>query len=143
MLTLTRLDAMKLASEYAIKIRFQNRMSNSRAALEGAAYAWKNGQFDLYHDAAFRTYFEEGKDIGNSKVLSSIAEECGLDPDDFSMALREKYFSEDIDMFLNDANRVLIQAVPTFLHDNRRLIGIQNKEMMKSFMKSGVENERS
>ena len=62
-------------------VRFgpQPLMSNSRLAMQGGEFAKDHGKYDVYHEAVFRAFFTDCKDIGDRSVILEIAGEVGLD----------------------------------------------------------------
>ena len=59
----------------------------TRLAFEGWYFACGQGKGDAYADAMYRAYFMEELDIGDVKVLASIAARLGLDEGAFTAAL--------------------------------------------------------
>ena len=53
---------------------------NSHLALVGAKYAEAHGVGDAYHDAVFRAYWQEAKDISDTAVLAEIADFVRIRP---------------------------------------------------------------
>ena len=54
---------------------------NSRLAQELGAWADTQPGGDAIHDALFRAYFVDARNIGDPEVLVEIAQSVGLDPD--------------------------------------------------------------
>lgn len=84
----------------------------SRAAHEAAAFAQTHGRFDAMHEALFRAFFEEGRDIGRNEVLAEIAGSVGLDPRQLTIALEEKRFSAMVEEDQQLALRLGVSGVP-------------------------------
>lgn len=67
----------------------------------------------------FRAYFEEGRDVGDQRVLTEIATEAGMDAE-----LVAKLLAEDADLELVEredalAHKMGISGVPTFIFANK------------------------
>ncbi len=67
---------------------------NTSLAHEATAYAKEKGRDGEFHHAAARAYWEQGVDLGDRKVLQSIAQESGLDWADLSAALDSGRFRQ-------------------------------------------------
>lgn len=86
-------------------------------------WAGSSGCQDAVVNALFKAYFEDGKDIGDIDVLTSIAAETGMDAE-----LVNRLFHEgaDLDLIGKDdmlAREMGIQGVPTFIVDSKFPIG--------------------
>lgn len=68
-----------MAAERGMRLKLPPVQPRSRLAFEAVAHAREQGRFDAMHEALFRAFFEDGRDIGRPGVLADIAGECGLD----------------------------------------------------------------
>jgi predicted DsbA family dithiol-disulfide isomerase len=80
-----------MARERGMTLKLPPVQPRSRKAMEAAAYAQSQGKFDAMHEAIFRAFFEEGRDIGQTEVLLDIADSIGLRPE----ALRKAFDEHD------------------------------------------------
>ncbi|MFC1515990.1 DsbA family protein, partial [Thermodesulfobacteriota bacterium] len=55
---------------------------NSRLAQEMGKWAESNGKGDEFHDAVFRAYFADGRNIAEATVLVAVADSVGLNGQD-------------------------------------------------------------
>jgi predicted DsbA family dithiol-disulfide isomerase len=79
----------------------------------------------------FAAYFEDGRDIGDTKVLVSVATDAGLDPELIAQLLSTDDDREVIEREDMLAHRMGISGVPTFIFDNKFAIsGAQEPEMI-------------
>ncbi|BDT60860.1 DSBA oxidoreductase [Massilia varians] len=76
-----------MAAERGMRLKLPPVQPRSRLAFEAVAHAREQGHFDAMHEALFRAFFEDGRDIGNPGVLADIAQETGLDRQGVSEAL--------------------------------------------------------
>ena len=134
-ISIARENATRLAQKLGLKLVFPNRISKSRFALEGAEFARDNNQFDKYHEAVFHAYFIEGKEIGDLDVLADLAETCELDKENFIEAMERRYYAQRVDALMEEARRLLICALPTFIIGKKRLIGVQPLETFSNVLK--------
>jgi predicted DsbA family dithiol-disulfide isomerase len=100
----------------------------SRKALEAAAFADSHGRFNAMHEALFRAFFEQGRDIGDLDTLCEIGREAGLDAQALRQALGDGRHTAEVEgderlalqlgvsgvpvMFLRLANAPWEQALP-------------------------------
>lgn len=77
-----------------------------------------------YHDALFHAYFTENRTVSARSVLVEIADEIGLDPEEFDRALTEHGDDEERAVFADHHRAVElgINAVPAVVVDGRFLV---------------------
>ena len=112
----------------------RTRTYNSRLAQELAKWAESQGKGDVFHAAAFRTYFVDGKNIARMENLIDIAVSVSLDPDEARRVFEERTYREAVDADWQRAHQLGITAVPTFLYGKGRLVGAQPYEALKQFV---------
>ncbi len=76
-----------MAAERGMTLKLPPVQPRSRLAFEAVAHAREQGRFDTMHEALFRAFFEDGRDIGNPGVLADIAEQTGVDRQGLTEAL--------------------------------------------------------
>jgi predicted DsbA family dithiol-disulfide isomerase len=106
------LDARVIAEGRAEGIEFAfdriERTPNTSAAHQLIAIAPDQ---EKVVDALFRAYFEEAKDIGDSKVLADIAAQCGVE----GWPAR----AQDLSKLEEEVRAMGISAVPTFIFERK------------------------
>ena len=107
---------------------------NSRMAQELGKWAEDQGKGDAFHHAAFKAYFEEGRNIAQEGVLMEMAVRAALDPKEAQKIMRQRAFSEAVDDDWRRAFELDIRAVPTFLMGGRRLVGAQSYDVLERFV---------
>jgi predicted DsbA family dithiol-disulfide isomerase len=85
-----------MARERGMALKLPPVQPRSRKAMEAAAYAQSQGKSDEMHEALFRAFFEEGRDIGQTDVLLDIGESVGLQRDALRKALDENAFAAQV-----------------------------------------------
>jgi predicted DsbA family dithiol-disulfide isomerase len=79
-----------------------------------------------------RAFFQEEQDIGDSEVLTQLAEEVGLNREQFREALETRQYKEAHQTALYYTHKEAgISAVPTFIVEGQRLQGLQSKETLE------------
>ena len=68
----------KVANEVGLPLGKRERTFNSRLAQELGKWAESEGKGYQFHNAVFRAYFVDGKNIGKTPVLVDIAESLSL-----------------------------------------------------------------
>ncbi len=87
----------------------------SRRAHEAAAFARDKGRFSQMNAVVFRAFFEQGKDIGSTEVLATLAADAGLNGDELREALAQGRYGAQV---LNDeamARELGLSGVPASL----------------------------
>ena len=69
--------------QYGLEINAGPFGVDSRPALIGAKFAEAQGIGGAYHDAIFRAYWQEAKNIEDREVLREVATAVGLESDQF------------------------------------------------------------
>lgn len=125
-------------------IRFgpQERLSNSRAALEAGELAKEAGLFEEFHAAIFRAYFTDCRDIGSREVLLDVAREVGLDEAALVAALDAGTYHDRLEETTQKAQAEGITGVPTFLIEGYGSItGAQPIETIRQALRAAQSKE--
>ena len=116
---------------------------DSSAALEGAEVARDAGAFRKYHDTIFQAAFEEGIDIGDLRVLDSIARKSGIDSARFRSALQTHQMAPRIEEYRREADEFSALGYPTFILGDYPLIGIQLIATMRQVISRFIRQRRA
>lgn len=111
---------------------------NSRLAQELGKWAEVEGRGDAFHQAMFKAYFAEGKNIADEEVLLDVAASVSLDKVEAKRIFRDRVFKDAVDVDWRRAFELGITAAPTFLMDIRRLVGAQSYEVLERFISNRV-----
>jgi predicted DsbA family dithiol-disulfide isomerase len=110
----------------------------SRLAHEAAKWAGSQGRPAEYTLALFRAFFQFGLDIGDKQVLMNLADEMGLDPAELGRALDSHGFTGDVLGDEEEARRLGIRAVPSFVSNGRILAsGVQTAGRLRELLRKG------
>jgi predicted DsbA family dithiol-disulfide isomerase len=104
-----------MARQRAMKLTLPPVQPRSRKAMEAAEYARAHGKFDEMHEALFRAFFEEGRDIGQTAVLLAIAESAGLPVEPLRHALDNNEYTQQVVQDENLGQDLGITGVPFML----------------------------
>jgi len=113
----------------------ERRMSfNSRRAQEAAKWAESHGKADAFHNAVFRAYFVDGKNLHAIETLAAAAESVGLRGRDLDEVIRGKTFKAAVDQDWLRSHQLGITAVPTFRMNGESLVGSQPYEQLAALL---------
>lgn len=108
--------------KYGIEIGHGPMGIESRMAHIGMKYAEANGQGKAYHKAVFEAYWLESKDISDIALLKTIAEQVGLNGDDFEAHLQDHELEAEVITDIQQAQAYGISGVPALIFENRYYI---------------------
>jgi predicted DsbA family dithiol-disulfide isomerase len=114
----------------ALPYRPRTQTYNSRLAQELAKWAETKPGGDAVHDAVFKAYFVDGRNIGDSAVLVDVAGSVGLPADEASDALRERRYRTDVDADWAKSREYGVTGVPTFVSGGLGVVGAQPYEAL-------------
>lgn len=107
-------------------------LSNSHISLLAGEFAKEKNKFHEYHEAAFRAYFTDNKDIGNINVLEEIFKALDLDIAEFKAAITEGLYEDALENTQREASMNHIQSTPTFIVNNKyAIVGAQPLESFR------------
>lgn len=104
---------------------------DSRLSLIGDKFAEAQGVGPAYHDAVFRAYWQDARDIGDRKVLLDVAESVGLEREAFSAALDTPEYLHAVLADITQAQYMGLSGVPALIFANKYLVsGAQPYEVL-------------
>ena len=103
---------------------------NSRLAQELGKWADTQPGGEAIHDALFRAYFVEGRNIGDPEVLVQVAESVGLPADKAREVLESRSFKAAVDADWQKSREYGVTGVPTFVTAGRGVVGAQPYEVL-------------
>lgn len=99
---------------------------NSRLAQELGLWAEDQGKGEPFHMAAFQAYFAEGLNIAKIAVLLELAKSVGLSEKEAQEVLTSRSYKAKVDKDWADSRFKGINAVPTFIMGDHKLVGAQS-----------------
>lgn len=134
----------KVADEEGLPLGDRDMTYNSRLAQELGKWAESQGRGELFHNAVFRAYFVEGKNIGKIQELLEVARSVGLSGEEAREVLETRGFRAAVDSDWSRSRGMGVTAVPTFLLDQRFVVGAQPYEVLEQLLNaSGVKKRDS
>jgi predicted DsbA family dithiol-disulfide isomerase len=111
---------------------------NSRLAQELGKWADTQPGGETFHDAMFRAYFVEARDISQPAVLLEIAAQVGLPIEAAREVIEKRTFKEAVDRDWELSRRYGITGVPTFVMGDRGVVGAQPYEVLEQLVKQSA-----
>jgi predicted DsbA family dithiol-disulfide isomerase len=111
---------------------------NSRLAQELGKWADTQPGGEALHDALFRAYFVEARDISQPVVLLDIAQKVGLSVDDAREVLEKRTFKDAVDADWALARQYGITGVPTFVAGRFGVVGAQPYEALEQLVQKAT-----
>jgi len=103
---------------------------NSRLAQELGKWADTQPGGEAIHDALFRAYFVEARDISQPAVLLDVARQVGLSVDVAREVLDKRTFKDAVDADWKLSRQYGITGVPTFVAGGHGVVGAQPYEAL-------------
>ncbi len=98
---------------------------NSRLAQELGKWADTQPGGEAIHDALYKAYFVDARNIGDVDVLLEIAQAVGLSVDAAREVLEQRSFKEAVDADWSKSHQYGVTGVPTFVAVGRGVVGAQ------------------
>ena len=108
---------------------------NSRLAQELASWAVAQPGGEAIHDALFRAYFVDGKNIGDPEVLIQISKQLELDEAQAREAIEKRTHKAAVDADWEKSREYGVTGVPTYIVGDRGVAGAQPYETLEELVK--------
>ena len=133
----------KTAKDLGLPFGERERTYNSRMSQELGQWAESRKKGDVFHKAAFRAYFADGKNIAKIPVLLELAESAGLPREEAATVLATRAFKASVDEDWALSREYSITAVPTFVMKQNKLFGAQPYYILQKLMAANGIKQRS
>jgi predicted DsbA family dithiol-disulfide isomerase len=108
---------------------------NSRLAQELGKWAdTQPGGGDKLHDALYRAYFVDARNIGDPEILVELAGSVGLPQEEARAVLAERRFKDAVDADWAKSAQYGITGVPTFVAGRYGVVGAQPYEVLTQLL---------
>ena len=114
---------------------------NSRLSQELGKWADTQPGGEAFHDAMFRAYFVDARDISKIDVLLDIAKEVGLPVDQAREVLEKRTFKAAVDADWALSRDYGVTGVPTFVAGHYGVVGAQPYEALEALVKKARAEE--
>jgi predicted DsbA family dithiol-disulfide isomerase len=110
---------------------------HTHLAFEGYQYAKEHGKGNEYNHRLLEAFFVEGQDIGQTDVLTKLADEVGLDQQEFEQAVRSRKYREAHQQALRHAyEEAVVTGVPMFVIGSQVLTGLQDRATLEAVIEA-------
>ena len=116
---------------------------NSRLAQELGKWADTQPGGEAIHDALYRAYFVEARNIGDPEILVEIARSVGLPEEEARAVLSERRFKDAVDADWAKSHAYGVTGVPTFVAARYGVVGAQPYEVLEQLLDKAGAQRRS
>jgi predicted DsbA family dithiol-disulfide isomerase len=116
---------------------------NSRLAQELGKWADTQPGGEAIHDALYRAYFVDSRNIGDPDILVEIAEAVGLDGAEARKVIDERRFKDAVDADWAKSHAYGVTGVPTFVAARYGVVGAQPYEALAQLVERAGAAKRS
>ena len=115
---------------------------NSRLAQELAKWADTKPGFEKIHEALYRAYFVDSRNLADKRVLLDVAQSVGLPVDEAESVLDNRTFKHEVDDDWQKARQYGITGVPTFAVNGSKVVGAQPYEILAQHLRAAGAKPR-
>jgi len=113
---------------------------NSRLAQELGKWGDTKPGGAAIHDAFYRAYFVDARNIGDTEVMIDVVKSVGLDTEEARDVLQERRFKDAVDADWAKSHQYGVTGVPTFVADRYGVVGAQPYEVLEQLLdKAGAK----
>jgi predicted DsbA family dithiol-disulfide isomerase len=118
----------------------RKRTANSRLAQELGKWAETQPGGSAIHDALYRAYFVDGRNIGDPEVLMDVVRQVGLPEAEARAVIAERRFSAAVDADWAKSRSYGVTGVPTFVAGGYGVVGAQPYDALERLvLKAGAQ----
>lgn len=118
------------AEELGLPFGARTKTCNSRLAQELGLWAEDLGKGEPFHLAAFQAYFADGLNLAKMVVLLQLARQVGLPEQEAEKIISSRAYRHHVDRDWAESRRKAINAVPTLVLGQHKLVGAQSYQAM-------------
>lgn len=128
--------------QYGLEINSGPFGINSRRALVAEKYAESQGKGEAFHKAVMDAYWQQARSIEDTNVLKEIAEQVGLDTENFESILADPAYDAEVSADIELAREYRLDAVPALVFAEKYLVvGAQPYNTLKQVIEKIQEEE--
>jgi predicted DsbA family dithiol-disulfide isomerase len=98
---------------------------------------------EAIHDALYRAYFVDARNIGDPEVLIDIAQSVGLPDEQARAVLTERRFKDAVDADWARSREWGVTGVPTFVAGRYGVVGAQPYQVLEQLLEKAGARRRS
>ncbi len=123
-----------LMAEAGLEYGDRTHTFNSRLAQELGKWADSKPGGEAIHDALYRAYFVDNKNISDVDELVVIAQAVGLDALEARRVIIDREYKEAVDEDWQRSRETGVTGVPTFFGNDLVVVGCQPYETLEKFV---------
>lgn len=116
---------------------------NSRLAQEVGLWAQECGRAHQFHDAAFKAYFVDDRNLADKVVLLDLVAFVGLDVAQAEDVIVSRSYADAVDRDWAKARELELVAAPTFFMQDQRLVGAKPYPVLEKMVAEVVARVQS
>src|SRR5437667_8804179 len=116
---------------------------NSRLAQELGKWADAQPGGEALHDALYRAYFVDARNIGDPEILVELAQSVGLSGREARAVLTERRFKDAVDADWAKSHRYGVTGVPTFVAGRHGVVGAQPYAVLEQLVEKAGAPRRA
>lgn len=129
--------------QYGLEINSGPFGINSRPALVADKYAESQGKGEAFHRAVMDAYWQQARSIDDSSVLKEIADQVGLNTENFDAVLADPTYDAEVSTDIELARDYRLDGVPALVFAEKYLVvGAQPYDTLKQVIEKIQEEER-
>ena len=122
----------QMALDSGIEMQRPALIPNTRKAHEATEFARAAGRLLPFHEAVFRAYWVDERNIGDVDVLCDIAAGCGIDAQALRAALEEGRHAAEVQEQIDWSRAAGVTGVPTVIVEEKfAVVGAQDYEVFR------------
>jgi len=133
----------KAADEAGLPFGYRTMTFNSRLAQELGKWAESKGCGDAFHDAVFRAYFVDGKNIGDVRILMELIKSLGLSRQEAEQVMETRVFKDAVDSDWSRSLQVDPEYIPSLMINGQLLVNPQQYRLFQKFMRDNKVRKRN
>ncbi len=128
--------------QYGLEINAGPFGINSRPALVAEKYAESQGEGEAFQKAVMDAYWQQARSIEDTNVLKEIAEQVGLETENFEAVLTDPTYDAEVSADIDLAREYRLDAVPALVFANKYLVvGAQPYDTLKQVIEKIQDEE--
>jgi len=116
---------------------------NSRLAQEIGLWAQECGRAHQFHDAAFKAYFVDDRNLADKAVILDLVALVGLDAAQAEEVIASRSYADAVDRDWAKARELELVAAPTFFVEDQRLVGAKPYSVLEKMVAEVVGQVQS
>jgi predicted DsbA family dithiol-disulfide isomerase len=107
---------------------------NSRLAQELGVWADTQPDGKKLHEAFYRAYFVDRRNLADIDVLLDVVKACGFDVDEAREVIESRKYRNEVDADWQKSKDYGVTGVPTFVAGERAVVGAQPYEVLEQLV---------